>query len=89
MISILSRKALAKPPLLRGVVTDDLLADLRARNEKRRKDALAELGTHWMAHPGNHVRRLDEPKVPAALLFSGDALNRLMRDLWRGARIAR
>lgn len=84
MIRLLSRKPVAKPHLLRGVVSDDLLSDLRARNEKRRKDALAELGTQWTGHPKNHVCRLDAPRPVAPLLFSDVALGRLARQIIRG-----
>lgn len=38
-------------------MTDEQLKELRQRNERRSVKARAALGTRWLCHPANQVKR--------------------------------
>lgn len=40
-----------------SILTDDKMLALRQRNERRAAKARAALGTRWLLHPANRVRR--------------------------------
>lgn len=42
---------------LHGPATQDLMKYLQERNETRRQQAIASLGTRWLVHPSNQVQR--------------------------------
>ena len=46
---------------LKGVLSDDDIEALRARNASRLEDAIQALGSRWLLHPSRGVR----PGVPA------------------------
>lgn len=39
--------------ILRGVPDDEAIKALAERNEQRRQQAIAELGSQWLGHPIN------------------------------------
>lgn len=43
----------------RGVISPEMYAQLRARNDARIKRTLQEMGNKWLCHPDNHVKRKD------------------------------
>jgi hypothetical protein len=44
---------------LHGVITPEILANLRDRNDARLKQTLRAMGNKWICHPDNHVQRYD------------------------------
>lgn len=48
---------------LRGPMTYDVMEELGKRNEARVKKLIAEMGTKWIGHPDNHIRRKTEGTV--------------------------
>lgn len=42
---------------LRGVITQEELAALRERNERRIAAAIMTMGRTYLLHPNNHVKR--------------------------------
>jgi hypothetical protein len=43
----------------RGVISPEMYAQLRARNDARIKRTLQEMGNKWLCHPDNYVKRKD------------------------------
>jgi hypothetical protein len=48
---------------LRGPMTYDVMEELGKRNEARVKKLIAEMGTKWIGHPDNHIKRKTEGAV--------------------------
>lgn len=48
---------------LRGPMTYDVMEELGKRNEARVKKLIAEMGTKWIGHPDNHIKRKTEGTV--------------------------
>jgi hypothetical protein len=44
------------------MTTDQELIDLRSRNEERLRDAIAKMGTKYLLHPANRVKKLSLKK---------------------------
>lgn len=45
---------------LRGPMSSDLLEELAARNQKRVKRLIAEMGEKWIGHPSRRIERKEE-----------------------------
>jgi hypothetical protein len=43
----------------RGVISPEMYAQMRARNDARIKRTLQEMGNKWLCHPDNYVKRKD------------------------------
>jgi hypothetical protein len=43
----------------RGVISPEIYAQMRARNDARIKRTLQEMGNKWLCHPDNYVKRKD------------------------------
>ena len=43
----------------RGVISPEMYAQMRSRNDARIKRTLQEMGNKWLCHPDNHVKRKD------------------------------
>lgn len=48
---------------LRGPMTHDVMEELGKRNHARVKKLIAEMGTKWIGHPDNHIKRKTEGTV--------------------------
>lgn len=44
------------------------LMELRQRNEERAKKIRESMGTVWLCHPSNHVKRLPKKRVKKTIL---------------------
>jgi hypothetical protein len=51
-------------PVLRGVIDEAHLADLRMRNEARAAELIKQMGPKWACHPQHSPRRA-APGTPA------------------------
>ena len=51
----------ASPPKskYRGVISPEMYAQMRSRNDARIKRTLQEMGNKWLCHPDNYVKRKD------------------------------
>jgi len=43
----------------RGVISPEMYAQMRARNDARIKRTLQEMGNKWLCHPDNYIKRKD------------------------------
>lgn len=48
-----------KTKSLRGVITPEMYAALRKRNDARIQQTIKVMGTKWIGHKSNHIQRVD------------------------------